>query len=171
MAFKFFTVPVGDGGQAEAELNAFLRARKVLAVDRRWVEQGAASLWCFCVDFLEGSPAGGGPGLRGPGPRAKVDYKEVLTPQQFAVFARLRDLRKEIAQAEAVPVYTVFTNEQLAAMVQQKASTRAALEKVAGVGDARVEKYGPRVLAVLAAAWPADGHEARRQPVRDDSRP
>ena len=26
----------------------------------------------------------------------------------------MRDVRKEIAQAEGVPVYTIFTNEQLA---------------------------------------------------------
>jgi hypothetical protein len=126
MALTFFAVPVGDGGQAEAELNAFLRGRKVLAVDRRRVEQGAESLWCFCVDFLEAGAGGAGPGAaRGFAARAKVDYKEVLTPEQFAVFAKLRDLRKEIAQAQAVPVCTVFTNEQLAAMVQQKATTRA----------------------------------------------
>jgi superfamily II DNA helicase RecQ len=157
MAFKFFTVPVGDSGEAEAELNAFLRGRKVLAVDRRWVEQGAASLWCFCVDYLD-SPSSGGPrGAPGSAGRPKVDYKDVLTPEQFAVFARLRDLRKEMAQVEAVPVYTIFTNEQLAQMVQQKATTKAALEKIAGVGEARVEKYGWRVLEVLAAAWPADG--------------
>jgi superfamily II DNA helicase RecQ len=159
MAFAFFTVPIQDGGQAEAEVNAFLRTHKVLAVDRRWVEQGASSFWCFCVDYLDGPVPGFG-ALR-TGGRAKVDYKEVLTPEQFAVFARLRDLRKEMAQAEAVPVYTIFTNEQLAQMVQTRAASKAALEQIAGVGDARVEKYGPRVLELLNAAW-KDGHEAGR---------
>ena len=87
------------------------------------------------------------------GSRAKVDYKEVLKPEEFAVFARLRELRKEMAQAEAVPVYTIFTNEQPAQMVRSRATTKAALEKVAGVGDARIEKYGTRFLEVLAGAW------------------
>jgi hypothetical protein len=91
MAFKFFTIPLGESGQAEAELNSFLRGRKVLAVDRRWVDQGAASLWCFCVDYLD-SPSGDGPrGAPGPAGRAKVDYKKVLTPEQFAVFPPLGD--------------------------------------------------------------------------------
>ena len=67
--------------------------------------------------------------------RVKVDYREVLSPEDFAVFARLRQVRKEIAQDDAVPVYTVFTNEQLAQMVQGRATTKAALEKIAGVGD------------------------------------
>ncbi len=172
MAFKLFTVPIGDSGQAETELNAFLRSRKVLAVDRRWVEQGATSFWCFCVDYLDNALPEAHSGFsRGFSTRAKIDYKDVLTPEQFTVFARLRDLRKEIAQAEAIPVYTIFTNEQLAQMVQQKAVTRAALEKVAGVGDARVEKYGPRILEVLAAAWPVNGHEASGPSPGSDPRP
>ena len=166
MAFIFFTVPIQDSGRAQEELNAFLRGHRILSVDRRWVEQGASSFWSFCVDYLEGAPADGGGyrGSRGPGGRAKIDYREALKPEDFAVFARLRDLRKELAQAEAVPVYTIFTNEQLAQMVQSRATTKAALEKIAGVGDARIEKYGGRMLEVLSQAW-KDAHEADGRPV------
>ena len=66
---------------------------------------------------------------------------------------KLRDVRKSIAQADAVPVYTIFTNEQLARMVQSRATTRAALEEIAGVGDARIEKYGAKVLELLKGQW------------------
>lgn len=83
MAFKSFMVPLQDTGQAEAELNAFLRSHKVLAIDRRWVEQGPTSFWSFCIDYLEsGSPAPPRNGLL----RAKVDYKDDLKPEEFAVF-------------------------------------------------------------------------------------
>ena len=54
MAFKFFTIPVRDDGSAEAELNAFLRGHRVLAVKRRWVDQGSNSFWSLCVDYLDG---------------------------------------------------------------------------------------------------------------------
>jgi hypothetical protein len=148
MAFKFFTVPIQDDGTAAAELNGFLRSHRVLSVDRRWVEQGA-SFWCFCIDYLEPSSGGTGPGRAGPVPRGKVDYKDVLSAEEFAVFARLREVRKQISASEAVPVYTISTNEELAHMVQAKAPHRAALEKIAGVGDARIEKYGARMLEVL----------------------
>ena len=75
-----------------------------------------------------GTPADSRPA----GQRGKVDYKEVLKPEEFAVFARLREVRKEMTQAEGVPVYTIFNNEQLAHMVQARARDRAALEKIAG---------------------------------------
>jgi superfamily II DNA helicase RecQ len=99
------------------------------------------------VDYLDSSP-GMAEKPRGPRARGK-DYREILNPDDFAQFAQLRELRKEVAQAEAVPVYTIFTNEQLAQMVEAKARTRADLERIAGVGDARIEKYGPRFLQVL----------------------
>ncbi len=164
MAYQVFTVPIHDAAGAAAEMNAFLRSHRVLSVERRWVEQGSSSFWCFCVDYLEST---GGQGLgngRAKPSQGKIDYKDVLTPDDFAVFARLRELRKEIAQAEAVPVYTIFNNEQLAQMVQTRATTKTALEKIAGVGDARLEKYGQRMLAVLSTAW-KDNHEAGGKPV------
>jgi superfamily II DNA helicase RecQ len=41
-----------------------------------------------------------------------------------------------------VPVYAVFTNEQLAKMVTGGVVTKAALEKIDGVGEAKATKYG-----------------------------
>ena len=124
MAFKFFVVPVREPEGVEDSLNAFLRAHKVLAVNRRWVEQGNDSYWSLCTDYLESAQGKGPKSNDAGGQRAKIDYKAILSPEDFAVFAQLRDLRKEVAQAEAVPVYTIFTNEQLAQIVQKKARTR-----------------------------------------------
>lgn len=161
MGFRFFTIPIRDCGPAESELNAFLGTHKILAVDRRWVDQGASSFWCFCVDYLEKATTAGGP--NGSAMRGKIDYKEVLKPEDFAVFARLREWRKSVSQHEAVPVYTVFTNDQLAQMVQARVTTKAALEKIAGIGGARIEKYGAKILELLLKAWPE--HEASGTPV------
>jgi superfamily II DNA helicase RecQ len=163
MPLKFFSVPIRDDGSAENELNVFLRSHRVLAIDRRWVDQGADSFWSICVDYVDAgvaSDATRGRMVRGRG----KDYKEILSADDFAVFAKLRELRKEMAQAEAVPVYTIFTNEQLAQMVQDRCGSKADLEKVAGVGDARIEKYGPRFLGLLTDQW-KDSNEAGGKPV------
>jgi hypothetical protein len=37
-----------------------------------------------------------------------VDYKEVLKPEEFEVFSRLRDWRRSVAEKEGVPVYAVL---------------------------------------------------------------
>ena len=41
----------------------------------------------------------------GASERGRVDYREVLSPEQFALFVKLRALRQGIAKDEAVPVY------------------------------------------------------------------
>jgi len=145
MPFAFFTVPVRDSSTAAEDLNRFIASHRIVSVDRRWVDVGLDSFWSICVDYLDGSqPKGSTPQLRG-----KVDYKEILKPEEFALFAKLRDWRKAVSQKEAVPVYTIFTNEQLAEMVRTRATTKAAIGKVEGIGEARIEKYGTAVLAIL----------------------
>jgi hypothetical protein len=103
MAYRFFTIPICAVDAAQAELTGFLRGHRILTVDRRVVDQGEISFWTFCVDYLEssGSPAPiAWDGLA----RNKVDYHERLSPEDFAVFARRREIHREIAQADAVPV-------------------------------------------------------------------
>jgi hypothetical protein len=131
---------------ALAEMNAFLRSHRVLSVERRWVERRTNSFWCFCVDYVDAaSSSGAGASRRGQNRQSKVDYKEVLKSEDFAVYARLRELGKAIAETEKVPVYTILNNEQLARMVQSRATTKAALDKIGGVGDARVDWYGRKL--------------------------
>lgn len=147
MQLKVFVLPVKNLGAAEAEMNAFLRGHRVLAVKKEFVAEGENSFWSFCVEYLDGSGADAlATGAKPP----KVDYKEVLKPEEFEVFSRLRDWRRAVAEREGVPVYTIFTNEQLAQMVQKKVNSKVGLKEMEGVGDARVEKYGEALMQMLS---------------------
>lgn len=152
MQLRFFAIPARDPAVAEAELNRVLAAGRVAGLERQFVAAGAESFWAVCVSVAEGP--GALPAAVKAGGR-KPDYREVLNEADFAVFARLRALRKSIAEAEGVPPYAVFTNEQLAAMVTARVATVEALAAIDGVGPARVERYGPSFLALLGVAWPA----------------
>jgi superfamily II DNA helicase RecQ len=146
MQLKLFVLPVKNLAAAEAEMNAFLRGHRVLAVKKEFVSDGENSFWTFCVEYLDGAPAGASPvGSKQP----KVDYREVLKPEEFEVFSRLREWRKSQAEKEGVPVYVVLSNEQLAQMVQRRVTTKAGLKEIEGVGDARIEKYGDALLERL----------------------
>jgi len=148
MEMRIFTIYLdGRAEAAESELNGFLRSHRVLFVERHFVADGSRSFWTVCVEYLDG---GGGASAQSNGARKKrVDYMEVLPPEEFAVFARLRETRKKLAEAEAVPPYVVFTDEQLAAMVTGKVNSVAGLRKIDGVGEAKAKKYGADVLEVL----------------------
>ncbi|MDA8805790.1 HRDC domain-containing protein [Opitutales bacterium] len=78
-----------------------------------------------------------------------VDYKGVLSTEDFVTFARSREFRKEFAKTEQVPAYAIFTNEQLADIAMALPLSAHALSKIKGVGENRVEKYGTQFLTLL----------------------
>ncbi len=145
MQYKFFRIPVNDSAAHESELNAFLRANRLLAVHREFVPQGGDSFWAIVVEYLGGEPQA----KHGKTFRGKVDYQQILDEQQFALFKKLRELRKKIAEDDGVPVYTIFTNEQLAAMVQRQVTSKSAMGEIEGVGEGKLQKYAERFLALL----------------------
>ena len=151
MQLKHFVLPVKNLRDSEAEMNGFLRSHRVLAVKKEFVPDGENSFWTYCVEYLDspgafGSAAGGRP--------PKVDYKEILKPEEFEVFSRLREWRRNVAEKEGVPVYTVLTNDQLAQIVQKKINSKASLREIDGVGDVRIEKYGNALLELLVSSHP-----------------
>lgn len=148
MQLRFFRIPAHDTGSFAEELNGFLRSHRIVNVGREFCNNSDGAYWAVCVEYLASVPGGAGPSGSGGG-KEKIDYREKLSPEDFTVFCALRDVRKELAERDGVPVYAVFTNEQIAAMVTTKADSLAALQKIDGVGASRLEKYGERIVAAL----------------------
>ncbi|MCA9129783.1 MAG: HRDC domain-containing protein [Planctomycetales bacterium] len=109
--------------ESSGELNQFLRTRRVVSIERHLVSESNNAYWSFCVEYLERNNSQEVVGNSRRSGKPKIDYREVLTETEFADFAKLRGLRKELAAAEGVPIYAVFTNEQLAALARAKAQT------------------------------------------------
>jgi len=85
-----------------------------------------------------------------PNTSQRIDYREVLNADEHAIFEKLRILRKELAEKSGVPVYAVFTNDQLAAMIKKNPKTASDLLAIAGIGEARVKQYGEAFLNIFA---------------------
>jgi superfamily II DNA helicase RecQ len=143
--YNFFQIPACGDTFLEEELNLFLENKAVVDVRQEFVEAEGGAHWCFSIRWRDGSLA------RDPQKRAKavVDYKEVLSPEDFVTFARLREFRKDLAKTEQVPAYAIFTNEQLAEIAKALPVSAHALSKIEGVGENRVEKYGTQFLKLL----------------------
>ncbi len=144
--FEF--IPLADLEHSERELNQFLSSHRVLSIDREFVQADGHVGWALAVTYETSPVPPGDPSAR----RSSIDYKKELSPENFAVFAKLRDLRKRFGLEQGVQLYTIFTNEQLAAMVEQRVTSLAALGRIPGVGNTRLEKYGEAFLAVLCEA-------------------
>ena len=146
MKYRFFSIPAHAPDGVQESLNRFCAETQIVSVDKQFVQDGDRSYWAFCVGYLDGQ---GGPISTRKG---KIDYREVLNEQDFALYAKLRNLRKAVAEHDRIPAYAVFTNEQLAAMVQKRVASKAALGDIEGIGAARVEKYGDAFLELLTAS-------------------
>lgn len=65
------------------------------------------------------------------------------------LLSRLKELRLKIATAGNIPPYVVLHDKSLKEMVKKKPKTLAALKRVHGWGDKRIEKYGKLFLELL----------------------
>ncbi len=65
------------------------------------------------------------------------------------LFERLRDWRRERADAERVPPYVVFSDKTLREIARQKPTDPDELAGISGIGGKKLEKYGAGVLEVL----------------------
>ncbi|MHC6177137.1 ATP-dependent DNA helicase UvrD2 [Glutamicibacter sp. X7] len=66
------------------------------------------------------------------------------------LFETLKGWRLEVAQANAVPAFVVFTDATLMALAEDKPSSMQELGKVPGVGRSKMERYGQAVLDLIA---------------------
>jgi superfamily II DNA helicase RecQ len=150
MKHHFFMIPVKDSGQAEDELNAFYAQHRIISVEKHFVADGSNSFWSLCLSCTD-NEAGLLNGINNSRitSKSKIDYKDVLNEADFALFAHCRDLRKVLAERDGVPIYALFTNEQLAKMVEQRIHSKQGLLGLEGVGQARVDKYGEVFLSLL----------------------
>ena len=147
MQLTFFTIPVGAAEDSETALNQFLNQNKIVNVEKNFVADGANSFWALCITSALSREKSHKPGVNKK--ISSIDYREVLSPEEFAVFAELRKLRKQISDAEGIPAYAVFTNAQLAKIVTDDIQNKTDLGTIEGIGQARVAKYGSQFLACM----------------------
>lgn len=68
-----------------------------------------------------------------------------------ALFQRLRELRRDIAQEIGKPPYIVFSDRTLRDMARIRPVTDAQFLAVNGVGESKLRQYGRRFMEAVAA--------------------
>jgi superfamily II DNA helicase RecQ len=146
---EYFKIPVQPSQEQVQSLSTFIQSHAILTTIREFVSDGPNSFWAYDIEYgvQTSTPKPLNPTITS---KPKVDYREVLNESDFKKFSALRDLRKEIAQREGLPVYAIFTNEHLALMVQNNISTSAELSKLDGVGKSKRDKYFEPFIKHLA---------------------
>lgn len=161
MKYRIFPIPALFPQSGQDELNAFCASHRVVSVDKALVQDGANSYWSFCIGYEAGTEK------PSPPRQGRIDYKAVLDEADFALFARLRNLRKTLAEREGLPAYALFTNEQLAEMVRQRVASLTALQAIDGIGETKTQKYGQAFLAELRRGLEEQGGDRSHAPHPD----
>ena len=141
MQIKIITIPALDSEAFCVEMNTFLRSHKIIDIEKQFFSGTNGAYWSFCIRYFDSSQ-NRVQGQHGTTKRKKVDYKEILDDATFAIFAKLRELRKTISQQEAIPAYAIFTDSELAEISKLENITLSNMKKVKGIGEKKIERYG-----------------------------
>jgi ATP-dependent DNA helicase RecQ len=91
-----------------------------------------------------------------PPPRAGRDKAShgrasvTLPDADRALFQALREKRMEIARLQNVPPYVIFHDKTLIELAAARPASRAQMAGVPGVGETKLDRYGPAFLTVIA---------------------
>ena len=87
-------------------------------------------------------------------PRLSSDLTKKATVEgrnyDRALFAKLKHLRKSIAEQEDVPPFVVFSDATLADMAGSLPDSSSEFLQVNGVGKTKLTRYGEKFLATIA---------------------
>jgi ATP-dependent DNA helicase RecQ len=76
---------------------------------------------------------------------------DALEGEEARIFQALRAKRRELAEAQGVPPYVVFTDATLIEMAKRRPRGTSDFARLPGVGRNKLERYADAFLAVLAA--------------------
>lgn len=143
MQIKIFSIPIIGGEKQNDEMNVFLRSKKILDIESQLVTLQENAFWTFKVKYIDDTSNST------PGEKVKIDYKEVLDEESFKRFAKMREARKALSQAENIPAYAILTDEQMAGLAKLEDLTMGKMKTVKGIGEKTIEKYGKQIVNSL----------------------
>jgi ATP-dependent DNA helicase RecQ len=88
-----------------------------------------------------------------PAPQRKArrgrEAAAAIAPADQSLYEALRSWRGRAAKAQSVPPYVIFHDRTLAEIAAARPGARAALERISGVGESKLARYGEAVLEVV----------------------
>ena len=75
--------------------------------------------------------------------------RTALGPEHQALFDALRAHRRELARSQGVPPYVIFHDTTLEAMAEQQPRSLEEFATLPGVGEKKLERYGPTFIEVI----------------------
>lgn len=103
----------------------------------------------------------------------KLDKKEETNTEKAEnkiLFERLRELRKQIAEANHWPAYIVMSDKSLHALATERPTTLQAFGEIFGIGQHKRDAYGERFIAVIQEFTDTIEETALNMPTNSESK-
>jgi len=146
--YRVFALPAKGNPEVEQEINQFLNSIHAITIHREFVNNGDNSYFTMLIEYTT-NPASKQYSTISDSKKKKTDYRDVLSPEDFALYAKIREWRKETAQKQAVQLYTILTNEQMAIIAEKKITDKKNLGEIDGFGDARMKNYSDQIIEIV----------------------
>jgi len=101
----------------------------------------------------------------------KPKKKKVASKRDPIIALKLRELRDDIAKAENIPHFQIFTQETLYLMCDELPRTEKELLKINGMGKIRVQKYGEEILDLITHYCKENSINHLNQQKKEDKKP
>ena len=151
MQVRVITLKYADGveGFPEEALRKATFGKTVLSAREHFFEHGGVPHLALVLELGDAPQYENAGSYRARDPNAP-DPMADMTNAQKSLFLALKTWRNETSKAEGKPAYAIARNTQLAELVKAAPKSKAALKEIEGFGEAFCEKYGEKVLALLA---------------------
>ncbi|MBI5245277.1 MAG: HRDC domain-containing protein [Elusimicrobia bacterium] len=151
MKLKVFTLRMKPetGIFDDKELSEFQLGKDVLEVSEHFLVHEKTPTLTLVLRYRE-LPDGAS---RSP-EAVRKDWRAELDLEGKRIYDELRLWRGRKAKREGMPPYLILNNRELAELAMKKPATLANLRDIEGIGEAKSERWGEEILALLASLAP-----------------
>ncbi len=139
-------------GFDDAPLRDFIKDKEVLSIRNYFFIKNEAPYLTIVINYTLKPLSPEKPKEDQKAGKRDESWRHWVDEADVPLFNALRDWRSARCKREGFPPYIICTNRQLAAMVAARPQSLAKLGEIEGFGQAKLEKYGKEILAILATA-------------------
>jgi len=148
--FEFFSI-AGASGNSEgmAELNKFISTNRIIKIDKLF--DSSLGCWLFCIEYIASA---GGSSSGAFKRKEKIDYKSILSQEEYGRFIRWKTVRDVVAARINLKCYEVFYNEEIAELSKKSTVSIEDLKGLRTFDDAKITKMGEVLIDLFNKGTP-----------------
>jgi len=136
MQHQIFSIPVFGATDSNDEMNRFIRSKKVVKIEKYFVQNPAGDYWTFCIQFTDGQSKS-----ENFDKKTKTDWVKELEPEKSKLFVAFRKYRLELSKEHGIPAYSVFDDDELASIAQLNEINEKNIKALKNITPVKAEKF------------------------------